>query len=109
MARLVLAPRAFQDVERLAAFLVESDPAAAAATARLLFDGLRILKQHPLVGRPAEHGYRELLISRGRTGYVALYTYDVAKDVAIVLAVRHQRGGSMTSLRCGLARRKSRA
>lgn len=93
MARLVFAPRAFQDVERLTAFLIASDPGVAAATASLLFDGLRMLKQHPLVGRPAEHGYRELLISRGRTGYVALYQYDVEKDVAIVLAVRHQREG----------------
>lgn len=91
MARLVFAPRALQDVERLTAFLVESDPAVAAATAQLLFGGLRILKEHPLVGRPAEYGYRELLISRGRTGYVALYRYDVERDVAIVLAVRHQR------------------
>ena len=93
MARLVFAPRAVQDVERLTAFLIESDPGAATATAHLLFGGLRILKEHPLVGRPAEHGYRELLISRGRTGYVALYRYDVERDVAIALAVRHQREG----------------
>lgn len=91
MARLVFAPRALQDVERLTAFLVESDPGAAVATAQLLFGGLRMLREHPLVGRPVEHGYRELLISRGRTGYVALYKYDVERDVAIVLAVRHQR------------------
>lgn len=91
MARLVFAPRALQDVERLTGFLIEPDPDAAGATAHLLFGGLRILKEHPLVGRPAEQGYRELLISRGRTGYVALYRYDVERDVAIVLAVRHQR------------------
>lgn len=91
MTRLVFAPRALQDVEHLTAFLIESDPATAGAMANLLFSGLRILREHPLVGRPAEHGYRELLISRGRTGYVALYRYDVERDVAIVLAVRHQR------------------
>jgi len=93
MTRLVFAPRALQDAERLTAFLMESDPSAAGETATLLIDGLRILKQHPLTGRPAEHGYRELLISRGRTGYVALYQYQVEKDVAIVLAIRHQREG----------------
>lgn len=93
MARVVFAPRAFQDIERLTAFLVESEPDAAGATANLLFGGLRILKAHPLVGRPVEHGYRELLISRGRSGYVALYKYDVERDVALVLAVRHQREG----------------
>lgn len=93
MARLVLAPRALQDVERLTAFLIEPDPGAATATGDLLFGGLRILKEHPLVGRPAEHGYRELLVSRGRTGYVALYKYEVERDVAIVLGVRHQSEG----------------
>jgi plasmid stabilization system protein ParE len=46
---------------------------------------------HPLLGRPAGHGLRELLISRGRTGYVALYQYDAATDAVVVLAVRHQR------------------
>lgn len=97
MARLVFAPRALQDVERLTAFLIESDPEVAAATAQLLYGGLRILKEHPLVGRPAEQGYRELLISRGRTGYVALYLYDVERDVAIVLAVRHQRESGFES------------
>lgn len=91
MARLVFAPRALQDVERLTAFLIESDPDGSAATANLLFGGSRILREHPLVGWPAEHGCRELPISRGRTGYVALYRYDVERDVAIVLAVRQQR------------------
>jgi plasmid stabilization system protein ParE len=80
-----------QDIERLTEFLIEHEPNTAAATATLLFNGLGMLKNHPLVGRPAELGYRELLLSRGRTGYVALYKYDVERDTAIVLAVRHQR------------------
>ena len=96
MARLVFAPRALQDIERLTEFLMESEPGAASATAKLLFDGLRILKNHPLVGRPAELGYRELLISRGRSGYVALYKYDVENNLAIVLAIRHQREGGFS-------------
>ncbi len=45
-----------------------------------------------LAGRRAEHGLRELVISRGRTGYVALYRYDTASDTALVLTLRHQRG-----------------
>ena len=93
MARLVFAPHALQDMERLTEFLMESEPYAAGGTAKLLFDGLRVLKNHPLIGRPAERGYRELLISRGRSGYVALYKYEVAQDIAMVLAIRHQREG----------------
>src|SRR5678815_2461459 len=83
VTRLVFSRRAFQDIERLVEFLTETDPGAANGTAEILIGGLRILQDHPLVGRPVELGYRELLISRGRTGYVALYKFDVAKDAVI--------------------------
>jgi len=91
MARLVFAPRALFDIERPADFLLEDSPELAAETAPLLAGTLEILKQHPLVGRPAEHGLRELLISRGRTGYIALYRSNVRADTVLVLAIRHQR------------------
>jgi len=93
VTRLVFSPSALRDIERLAEFLIESAPVAASATADVLASGLKILEDHPLVGRPAELGYRELLISRGRTGYVALYRYEVERDAAIILAIRHQREG----------------
>ncbi|PWB41057.1 MAG: addiction module toxin RelE [Rhodocyclales bacterium] len=93
MTRLVFAPGALRDIERLTEFLIEQDAYAAGATARILIEGLGILKQHPLIGREAEAGLRELVISRGRSGYVALYRFDVATDTALVLAIRHQREG----------------
>ena len=96
MTRLVFSPSALQDIERLAEFLMESNSIAANTTAEVLIGGLKILKDHPLVGRPAELGYRELLISRGRTGYVALYKYEVERDAAIILAIRHQREGDFS-------------
>lgn len=91
MTRLVFAPQAAQDLKRLTESLLDTDPSAANKTVSILVDGLQILKQHPLVGRIIEQGYRELVISRGRTGYVALYTYDVTRNVALILAIRHQR------------------
>ncbi len=91
MPRLVLAPRALADTERLTGFLIESDPHAAAENGGLLLKGLAILKDHPLIGRKVEEGFRELIISRGRTGYLALYEYNVTRDTALVLAIRHQR------------------
>ena len=75
---------------------MESDPVGASVTADVLTGGLKILQDHPLVGRPAEHGYRELLVSRGRTGYVALYKFDIERDAAIILAIRHQREGGFS-------------
>jgi len=34
---------------------------------------------------------RELLISYGKSDYVALYSYEQRQDVVLVLAIRHQR------------------
>lgn len=91
MTRLVFAPAALNDLERLASFLLDQSERLAAETTPLLIDGLQLLKRHPLIGRPAEEGLRELLISRGRSGYVALYRYIVQSDTVIVLAIRHLR------------------
>jgi plasmid stabilization system protein ParE len=63
------------------------DPAVAA---ELIATAVEALAHHPLLGRPAESGYRELVISRGRTGYLALYRYEEARDRILVLAIRHQ-------------------
>jgi plasmid stabilization system protein ParE len=53
--------------------------------------GLRFLERHPFIGRPCEEGLRELLISYGNSGYVALYSYEQRDDVVLVLAIHHQR------------------
>jgi toxin ParE1/3/4 len=78
-------------MERLTEVLMESDPRSAAETGSVQMRGLAILKDHPLIGRKEAEGLRELAISRGRTGYLALYDYDVARDTAVVFAIRHQR------------------
>lgn len=44
-----------------------------------------------MMGRPVEHGLRELVISRGRTGYLALYSVEETADAILILAIRHQR------------------
>lgn len=91
MARLIYARRALSHLERLVDFLCESDPVAALATADLIAEAVQILKRHPLIGRPAEGGLRELVISRGRSGYLALYSFEEAADTVLILALRHQR------------------
>jgi plasmid stabilization system protein ParE len=91
LASLRFTPEALTDLERLTAFLVESDPVAASQTIPMILDGLRVLASHPLIGRPIDFKRRELLIFRGRTGYLAQYTFRFAQDEVVVLAVRHQR------------------
>ena len=91
MAWLIYSARAFDDLERLTDFLIETDPLAASETVELIAEAVTILKRHPLIGRPVENGIRELVISRGKTGYIALYSYEAAHDTVLILAVRHQR------------------
>ncbi|MBS3958231.1 MAG: type II toxin-antitoxin system RelE/ParE family toxin [Xanthomonadaceae bacterium] len=90
-ATLRLRPAAERDLQRFVDFLIELDPCEARKTLRLTLDALLILEDHPEAGRPVEAGLRELMISRGRTGYVALYVYDEISDEVWVLGVRHQR------------------
>lgn len=96
MAVVSYAPRASSDLQRLVDFLAESDPSAAAQTAELIVSAVEALKHHPLIGRPVEWGFRELVISRGRSGYLALYRYDEARDRVLVLTIRHQREAGYT-------------
>ena len=91
MAEVALHDRALADLERLTDFLAEHSADQATQTIRLIHDALAVLERHPLMGRPAEEGLRELVISRGRSGYVALYRYIEADDLVRVLGVRHQR------------------
>lgn len=88
---LVYAEQALQDMERLSDFLLASDPSAAQATAGLIFEALEILVNNPEIGRKVHLGQRELVISRGRTGYLALYRFLPHLQRVLVLAVRHQR------------------
>ena len=91
MARLIYSEQAVADLERLTDFLLEIDPLAAAETVGLIEEAVAVLERHPLIGRPVEDELRELVISRGRTGYVALYSFEADQDAILILAIRHQR------------------
>lgn len=91
MTRWLLSESAAQDLEELCDFLLERFPEHAVQTVDVVLNALEVLTQHPLMGRPIGHGLRELVISRGRSGYLALYEFDPIADIAMVHAIRHQR------------------
>jgi len=91
MALLTYSAAAIADLEDLTAFLAESDPLTAELTFSLIDEAVSILKRHPMIGRPVENDLRELIISRGKTGYIALYSYEPADDAVLILTIRHQR------------------
>jgi plasmid stabilization system protein ParE len=92
VATVAYAPSAIEDLDRLADFLGE-DPTSAQATERLITQALSILRAHPLIGHQIESGWRQLVISRGKSGHLALYEYDPVRNRVIVRAIRHQREG----------------
>lgn len=91
MTRWLLTPEVANELERLTDFLLEADSEGAVETIDLILDALSVLERHPRMGRPLPQGLRELVISRGQSGYLALYNYDEGADMALILAIRHQR------------------
>ena len=91
MARVAYSPSALADLERLFAVLAERDPESAISASDAIQGAVDMLEHHPMIGRMVRGDVRELVISFGRTGYVALYRFVPARDVVRILAIRHQR------------------
>lgn len=91
MAQVVYSANAIANLQRAFEFLDANDPAAATAAVDAIVSAITMLERHPLVGRLVRDELRELVISFGRTGYVALYRFAPARDQVVVLALRHQR------------------
>jgi plasmid stabilization system protein ParE len=91
VATVVYSARALANIERAFEFLREKNPVAAAAAVVAIRSAVDTLAIHPLIGRRIERDLRELVISYGESGYVAVYRFVVASDEIRVLAIRHQR------------------
>lgn len=84
-----------EDLLRLFDFWLQLDFDVALRAREAMEDSLKLLEQFPFTCRKAANGahgprLRELVISFGTTGYVALFEIDDATTVT-VLAIRHQR------------------
>lgn len=91
MTRLIMSPQLRADFDRIFDFLFDRAPEYAAERIEAIIAALDILAVSPLIGRPVAMGQRELIISTGASGYLALYRFDPALDTVFVLAVRSQR------------------
>jgi plasmid stabilization system protein ParE len=91
MAQVVYGSAAREDLAGIVDFLLESAPDRATITVARIRSAVEALQQHPHLGRRVDDGLRELVISYGATGYLALYEFDEANDTVLVARVRHQR------------------
>jgi len=91
VATIVYSTGALARLERAFEFLRKENPAAAVAAADAICSAVEALEAHPLLGRRVHADIRELVISYGTTGYIALYRFLVPQDEVRILAMRHQR------------------
>jgi len=91
VAQVVCSARALENIAHSMESSRSEDPSASVAAAAAIESAVNTLASHPLVGRRVEGDIRELVISFGATGYIALYRFVVQQDEVRVLALRHQR------------------
>ena len=90
MAEVVYSARALGNLAHAFDFQLAENPPAALAPLDAIQSAVENLSAHPLVGRRVEDYLRELVISFGAPGYIALYRFVVKQDEVRVLALRHQ-------------------
>ena len=93
---LVVSQTAKDDLERLHAFATDIDLDMAERALEAITSAFQVLTRHPHTCRKVQSSdlssaaLRELVIRFGNAGYLALFEI-IDEEVALVLAVRHQR------------------
>ena len=89
---IVFAEEALGDLETIFEFNFLADPATALDHIEKIRSAVLMLDVHPEIGRRirAHSSLRELVISHGKSGYVALYEHSAAESLVRVVAVRHR-------------------
>ena len=91
MAQVAYLAQSLDEIERAFQSIRATDRPATSRAAAAIHSAIAGLEAHPLVGRRLEGELRELVISYGQTGFVALYRFEILHDQVYVLAIRRQR------------------
>jgi plasmid stabilization system protein ParE len=91
--RVRFTPEAKSDIERLYGFFAERNIVAPERALEVIEHAWSLLEEFPFSCRKADEAnpfLRELIVSFGKSGYVALFEIE-NNQVVTVLAIRHQR------------------
>ncbi len=93
MPQVIVTEGAAEGLERCRQFLVAKSPEAARRAGQTIEQQFLLLETTPDIGRPLPEvpELRELVITFGDSGYVALYRYEPTDNAVYVLAFRHQK------------------
>jgi plasmid stabilization system protein ParE len=97
LATIDYANGAFKDIERLDEFLTQQDSPLRGQLAAFIAKAVTILAIQPGIGRPVSDSQRELIVHRGRSGYLVRYRYDRTQQTVTVLRIRHQNESGYTA------------
>jgi plasmid stabilization system protein ParE len=90
MRRVIVSPRAYDDLSRLEDWLHARNVQAAARLGPLLDDAIVSLQEFAERGRAApRHRFREIVVPFGSAAYVI--QYRIEPDRVIVARIRHSR------------------
>jgi plasmid stabilization system protein ParE len=90
VAKIVFTPPAVEDLQRILD-LYSDDADRGQAHLDVIREAISILAHHPLIGRIMDDELRELVISRGRHRFLALYHYAHGPEHVQIRRIRHQR------------------
>jgi len=92
MPHVIISANAANNINHLYGFITSKNPSAVARAAQSILKIVKLLEQHPNLGRPLEGmdgKIREVSIPFGRSGYVIRYIYE-GTEIEII-AVRHMK------------------
>jgi len=91
--QVIVTESAAEGLERCRRFLSVKAPDAARRAGQAIERQFLLLETAPETGRPVSElpELRELVMTFGDSGYVALYRHEPAADAVYILAFRHQK------------------
>ena len=96
LATIDYSRRAYEDINRLDEFLAMQENPLRGQLAAFIAKAVTILAIQPGIGRPTSSSHRELIVHRGRSGYLVRYRYDREQSTVTVLRIRHQSESGYT-------------
>ena len=96
MSQVKLSDQATEDLGRFADFLIQAGvPHKTEVAISTILTAFEVLISNPLIGEayPLDgyDNFHELVIKYGKSGYIALYSFDKKADLVVIHAIRHQK------------------
>jgi hypothetical protein len=95
MSRIKFGDEIPADFQRFREFLQRVAPEKMTDAIDTIMESLSVLAHTPFVGEPhpleSAPNMRKLVIPYGKSGYIALYTFDEKADLVTIHAMRHQK------------------